>query len=512
MQRSRPESEPDGDCCEACAEARAEAHASARPLINLDAPRPTDQSPPGAPKAVLPSASQPDDPIAGTGAQRRERATLPVLEPDGRRGVRISRSGDRRIAFAGLGVAALFLVLAVLSLMLPPELRLGAWLPVHLTLAGAAATAIAALLPFFSGAMAAAPPARPMVRILGIGLVAGGAATATASLSFEIGGGMLPAAAAFLFVTGIGFVAAAIFLPLRGAFGQRRGLLERAYAMALLNVAAGVTIVMLHLGGNVAVEGAWGHLKPAHAWLNLIGFAGLVIVATVTHLAPTIVGTRIRPRASSRLAVVGISLGPPLIALGYVFGLDPVARLGALAVLLGAAGILAHAGRVRFDHARGRWTTDLAWHRFTSTSLLAGQAWLALGFGIAALRVLVMGAAPEAWSLGLISGPLVVGGVAQILIGVMSHLVPAIGPGDLAAHARQRALLGIGASIRLVGLNLGALLLTIGSAVENQKAGPLLVDIGLKLTVAVAVATLVMLAQALRAGRLGRVDLRPGLS
>ncbi|MEO8463172.1 MAG: hypothetical protein ABI555_08165, partial [Chloroflexota bacterium] len=336
--------------------------------------------------------------------------------------------------------------------------------------------------------------------------------TATASLSLDIGGGMLPASAAFLFVIGVGFVAAAIFVPLRGAFGQRRGLLERAYGVALLNVAAGVTIVVLHLGGNLAVETAWGHLKPAHAWLNLIGFAGLVIVATVAHLAPTVVGTRLRPRASSRLAVVGVALGPPLIALGYVLGLDPIARLGALAVLLGAAGILTHAGTVHFDRARGRWTTDFAWHRFTSTALLAGQAWLALGFGIAATRVVVMGATPEAWSLQLISGPLVIGAIAQILIGAMSHLVPAIGPGDITAHARQRRLLGIGARVRLVGLNLGALLVTVGSGMASQDAGSLLVGIGLKLAVTSAVATLVMLVQAIRAGRLGSVTLGARLS
>ncbi|MEO5918141.1 MAG: hypothetical protein ABIQ17_01135 [Candidatus Limnocylindrales bacterium] len=450
--------------------------------------------------------------MAGAGEHPRARATLPVLEPDGRPGVRISRSADRRIAFAGLSVAAAFLALAVLSLLLPAALRLGAWLPVHLALAGAAATAIAALLPFFSGAMAAAPPARPVVRILGIVFVAGGAATATASLSLDIGGGILAASAALLFVVGIGFVAAAIFLPLRGAFGQRRGLLERAYGMAMVNVAAGVTIVILHLGGNVAVATAWGNLKPAHAWLNLIGFAGLVIVATVTHLAPTVVGTRLRPRTSSRLAVVGVSVGSPLIALGYVLGLDPMTRLGALVVLLGAAGILAHAAVVHFDRARGQWTTDLAWHRFTATALLAGQGWLALGFAIAATRVLLIGPTPAAWSLPLVSGPLVIGGVAQILLGAMSHLLPAIGPGDLAAHAQQRRLLGRGATLRLVGLNLGALLVTLGSGSDARPGDPPLVAIGLALAAASAALTLAMLIQARRASKLGRVALRAGLS
>jgi hypothetical protein len=74
---------------------------------------------------------------------------------------------------------------------------------------------------------------------------------------------------------------------------------------------------------------------------------------------------------------------------------------------------------------------------------------------IAAGRVLEYGASPAAWSLDLVAAPLAIGWLAQVLVASWSHLVPAIGPGDMAAHARQRALLGRGATIRVAALNAG---------------------------------------------------------
>ncbi len=55
-----------------------------------------------------------------------------------------------------------------------------------------------------------------------------------------------------------------------------------------------------------------------------------------------------------------------------------------------------------------------------------------------------------------------IGGVSQILVGAMTHLLPAIGPGDHPRHAAQRSLLGRAAGIRLVAINVGATLVTLG--------------------------------------------------
>lgn len=377
-------------------------------------------------------------------------------------GIRISRHADRWITFGGLAVAALYLGAAATSLALPPALRLGSWLPAHLALAGAASTAIAAVLPFFTTALVVAPPARPAVRLGGIALVAGGALGAIVAWH-ELPGQAIPAAlAGGSFLVGIALVAIAAFGPLGRSLGPRRRIVEAAYGLALANVAVGVTIATLLVGGNDAVGSAWGHLKPAHAWLNLVGFAGLVVVATLLHLAPTVAGGRMRPRASGRLAIVGVGLGAPLVAAGYAVAIDALARGGAIAVLLGAAGVAGHAIVVTRDVTPGRWTTDAGWHRLTAGALLGGQAWLAAGLAVAAVRTLAGGADPAAWSLAAIGGPLIVGGIVQLLIGSMTHLVPAIGPGDAARHAAQRRRLGTAAAARTAATNIGTALLALG--------------------------------------------------
>ena len=497
---SSPGSEPADDCCVACAAASTAAHVVVVPLAAMAI------VPPGSPVPQLPIV--PTTP-QGSSAPPPVRGPLPVLQPGMTSGVGIARSGDRRIAFGGLVIAGVFLALAVAALALPPELRLGAWLPVHLALAGAAATAIAGLLPFFTAALVVAPPARPAVRIGGVALVAVGAAAAML-VTTHARGEVLPATlAGGSFLAGLGLVAAAAFIPLRGALGPRRPLAERAYAAALANVAVGVTIATLLVGGNLAVGGAWYALKPAHAWLNLIGFASLVVIATLLHLAPTIAGSRIRPRISGRLAVIGVAAGAPLVAAGYATDADLIARAGAVAVLIGAFGVATHGAVVALDRERGRWTTDAGWHQFTGGAFLMGQAWLGVGLAIAAGRVLAAGADPAAWSLSFIAGPLLIGGVAQVLLGAMTHLLPAIGPGDPVRHAVQRRTLGRGAMIRLMALNAGVTLVALGawssvgpgSDSSVGTAAGALVPIGLTLAALAAAGSLALLGSAARRGR-----------
>lgn len=430
---------------------------------------------------------------------------LPIVDLTGRPRAAITRSGDRRIAFGGLLISALWLGSAAASLALPAALRLGAWLPLHMVLAGAATTAIAAILPFFTAALVSAPPAHPAIRIGGIGLVSAGALTVMAVFSRLPAETALGALGGASFLSGLGLVAVAAFVPLRGAFGQRRPLVERAYALALANVAVGATLATLLITGNATVAAAWGHLKPAHAWLNLIGFVGLVIVATLLHLAPTVLGTRIRPLPGGRLAVVGIGAGTPLVAAGFALQLDLLARLGALAVVAGAVGVGWHGIAVRRDAGRGRWTGDRGWHALTGGSILAGHLWLGTGFAVAAGRVLAFGADPAGWSVDVLLGPLLIGGVVQVLVGAISHLVPAIGPGDPIRHGARRVILGRAGALRLAALNVGAALVTLGfgpaAPLAQQALGPGLVQLGLIAAAVALAADLLLVVAAVRDSR-----------
>ena len=62
--------------------------------------------------------------------------------------------------------------------------------------------------------------------------------------------------------------------------------------------------------------GLWAYLKPAHAWLNLVGFVSLVIATTLLHFFPTVIGARIRRSRVAYATVIGLALGASLVALG----------------------------------------------------------------------------------------------------------------------------------------------------------------------------------------------------
>jgi hypothetical protein len=218
-------------------------------------------------------------------------------------------------------------------------------------------------------------------------------------------------------------------------------------------------------------------------------------VATLLHLLPTVLGGRIIPRRSATLAVLGIAMGTPVVVLGLILGLAPVAGGGAALVLLGAMATAVEAARV--VRARGRWTSDPGWHRFAGVGLLAGVAWFATGVSLATLLLLAHGTTGEAWSTPMLGAPLAVGWIAQVLMASWTHLLPSIGPGGPVEHARQRSVLGRVATARLAGINGGAALLAVGWPMGLAPA----VAIGVGLATGSVVATAALTVLALRAGR-----------
>lgn len=402
-------------CCEACA-ARQGSHAS--PVPTLPATKP-----------VL--------------------AVLPVVR----------RADDRRTTFAGLLVSAGFLGLALISMSASAAAGSpSVWPTIHLVLAGAAGTAIASVMPFFTAALSRVAPASRWLRIGAIGAVSCGALAVTVGVwtrhtDLAVIGGAT-------YLAGLGLTAAATFLPLRAALGRPPRLVVQAYGIALVEVTIGVTLAVSMVIGWTPVVADWAALKPAHAWLNLFGFLSVVIAATLVHLGPTVAGSRIRERRTATIALTGLVVGAPLVALGSACGWDMVARCGAAVELVGASALIGHAVGVWRD--RGRWTTDAGWHTFTGGSLLAAPAWFLVATSIAAGRVLWFGAAPVGWSVALVWVPFVLGWAGQILMGSWTHLVPAIGPGDQAAHAAQRSRLGWSGPGRVTSWNIAVAFLTVG--------------------------------------------------
>jgi nitrite reductase (NO-forming) len=409
---------------------------------------------------------------------------------------RPSRDADRRITLASVAVAGGFLAAGLASAVVD-ALAGGArpgWLPLHLVLAGAGGTAIAGVLPFFAAALAAGPAANPRARVAAVALVAVGSALVAGR---AVGAaGWVPPVGGALFVVGIAIVALIGGRSMRGGLATRRPLVALAYAVALLNVMVGASLATLSLAGLTSFAELWAFLRPAHAWLNVIGFVSLVVAGTLLHLLPTVAGTRIVEGRVAKLAIGSLAVGPPLVAAGMlaagVSWAEPLARPLALvgALLSMGAGIALFAESASILRRRGRWTTDHSWHRMSTWSIGAATAWFAVGVGIAGLRVIALGPVPAAWDSALVAAPLVVGWVVQVLIGAWTHLVPAIGPGGASGHAARRAILGRWAAVRVIALDAGVACLTVGLGLAAPQfavvgavlvAGALVANLGLAL-------------------------------
>jgi hypothetical protein len=376
----------------------------------------------------------------------------------------VDRRRDRRITTGGAVLAAAVLLAAIGALLVPSRAGLGPWLPLHLALAGAASLAIAAVLPFFTTTLAAAPPASPALRIGAIVLVAGGAAAAL--LAYPSGVLPVAAAGAIVFAIGIGLTGVAAFRPLALARRAPPRLVLTGYGVALGDVIVGVSLAALYLAGWAPLVAAWPLGLAAHAWLDLLGFVSLAIAATLVHLLPTVLATRIRMRPAAIVAVGCLMVAAPLVAAGMLVhaaaaepatplrGMaDQLARIGSLALIGGALALAAFAASTW--RARGRWTTDRGWHRWIVGALASAIAWFLVATGLAAGAVARLGADPAAWSIETVGPPLLGGWLALALLGSVAHLVPSIGPGGPVRHARQRDLLGRAALARLALLDGG---------------------------------------------------------
>lgn len=417
----------------------------------------------------------------------------------------VDRGLDRRITVRGGVVAAAFMLAALASLALPQDARRGIWLPLHLAFAGGASLAIAAVLPFFATTLAGAPPASPVLRAAAIVLVVGGALAAIVGYP----SGVLPVAAAGAasFAAGICLVGAAAFVPLAARRRAVPRLIVTGYAVALADVVAGVLLVATYLAGWPPLVAAWEAGKAAHAWLNLLGFVSLTIAATLVHLLPTVLGTRIATRPSARLAVAALVVAAPLVASAMLLAAGPASETGTAAH--GIADLLARAGGLALIgaalglavfacltwRARARWTTDAGWHRWIVGALGSAVAWFLVAALLAGGPVVLLGADPAAWSISMVGPALVGGWLSLAIVGALAHLLPSIGPGGPVRHARQRAILAKASGTRLALLDAGVAAGVAGAATgagDLLLAGTVAGGVGLSATIALVAAAILV--------------------
>ena len=357
----------------------------------------------------------------------------------GRRVAEVQRQARWTFALAGgFAVASAFAALV-------PH-RTGAWLPLHLLLVGAVLNAISGATQMLAVTWSsAAAPSRRSASIQRLTLTVGAAAVVTGR---EIEVSVVVAAGAAL-------LAVALVLLAVNLWGVRQDARTPRFRPAidgyLLAIVFGLVGVLL---GAVLAIGVphrwWAPLRGAHFTVNVFGLVGLVILATFPYFAATQARTRMSRRATStRLHAICWWLGGATLSatLGYALRQPALVTVGFGGWVLGVVGVVSTLPLI------GR--RQLRWAGPRLVMLGAGLTWWVLCTSGLALETAVASERHRQLVLAL-----VVGGIAQIVIGSMAYFGPVLVGGG---HERLSA--GFAASrswVILLGLNVAAVALTVG--------------------------------------------------
>lgn len=325
------------------------------------------------------------------------------------------------------------------------------WLLVHVFLLGAVSTAILIWSEHFTVALLRARTPGPRGNLTRLALL--NAATVAILYGVAAGPWQLAAAGAGVAVAVVLWHAYALISLVRHALPGRFGHVIGWYVGAALALAAGGV-----LGGLLAADVGHGELHErlhaAHAQVNLLGWIGLTVLGTLFTLWPTVLRTRMseRTRRASRA-------GLPLVAGGLAVAVAALAagwRWVALAGLVTyAAGTLtalvplAEAARRRRPHTGAAWM------------LGASVVWFEVALAADLVIVATRPAGEVAAAMEPILPLVLVGFVAQVLLGSLLHLLPAVLGGGPARFKANAALLERGWAARLAALNLGVALLAL---------------------------------------------------
>ncbi|NUW35709.1 multicopper oxidase domain-containing protein [Nonomuraea sp. SMC257] len=325
------------------------------------------------------------------------------------------------------------------------------WLLVHVFLLGAVGTAILIWSEHFTVALlrVRTPPRRGSLTRL----AALNAATVAVLAGVSAGPWPVAAGGAGLMVGVVLWHGTVLVLLVRRALPGRFGHVIGWYVAAAGALAAGGVLgglLSAHLGHGALHE----RLHAAHAEVNVFGWVGLTVLGTLFTLWPTVLRTRMSER-TRRASRVGLGLAVPGLAVA-VAGLAGGWRWVAFAglVVYAAGGLaalvpLAEALRRKQPHTGASWT------------LAAAIVWFEVALAADLVVVATRRAHEVAAALDSLLPLVLVGFVAQTLLGSLLHLLPAVLGGGPARFKANAALLERGWAARLAALNLGVPLLVL---------------------------------------------------
>lgn len=290
----------------------------------------------------------------------------------------------------------------------------GSWLALHLAFVGGISQLVLGASQFFVGAfLATDPPPRRLVRgeLLLWNLGAVGLAVAVPT---NAGGGIWIAVGCLVVALGLWTASIAVM--------WRRSLRRSVWAIAwycsgALFLGFGV------IAGSLLAHGLpWSHgdLLGAHMSLNLAGWFGGAIVGTLHTFYPSLTQTQLRYPGLQGLTFGAWTGGVVALAVGYGWGLDPLAIVGWITLCLGALGLLANLAACLRD-ANG------------PLSLAARVVGAAQPFLLAALLVATIsaiGSGPEQSLTGMsraaVGTLLVAGWIGLTVLGSLLHLLAVV--------------------------------------------------------------------------------------
>lgn len=354
-----------------------------------------------------------------------------------------------------LALAATYGVAALLWALAGDALPGGRWLAVHLFTLGVVSNLVLVLTVHFSATITHAPT--DGATWLRLALFNAGTLALLAGLHHD-------ARAAFLLgalgtTAAVAWLLAALIRMRRRALGARFAFVVRAYEHgAAAFLLAGVLGALLGAGD---LAGPWhGGVRLAHLTAGTLGWAGLVLLATVVFFGPTVLRTRIAPQASRlavpalRTAAAALLVGVAALALGGAE--DAAGRLADVVAALALAGYALAATAVCAPVVQVAYRTERDAH---GLMLAASCVWFpaAAWIGVVAL------ASGSAGLLDAVGRIALVGVLAQAILGSWSYLLPmAVGVGPAARALARRRLARLGRA-RPAALNLGVLLLALAS-------------------------------------------------
>ncbi|NLU63483.1 multicopper oxidase domain-containing protein [Rhodococcus sp. HNM0563] len=153
----------------------------------------------------------------------------------------------------------------------------------------------------------------------------------------------------------------------------------------------------------------------AHQAMNLLGFLGLAAAGVLTVMYPNLIGAPDAPSGRRPVALAVLLIGIAVLTAGALTGNSLVAAAGCVAYLAGWIVVAAPLLRDALSHPP---------NGFAAASVTAAMLWL-LG-SLAALAIVLATGPMDPDRATLMTVPFLAGFAAQLLFGVMSHLLPTL--------------------------------------------------------------------------------------